>query len=74
MIVTDNNAVARATESSKDYQQQKKPIPAYEVLASLTDHQQAMAADEMKALQSAYVLAAVAEAERPFTTESGMAK
>ena len=63
VTVTDNNAVARALESSKDYQQQKKMIPAYEVLSALTDHQQEMAADEMKALQSAYVTAAVAEAK-----------
>jgi hypothetical protein len=63
VIVTDKNAVDRALESSKDYQTQKKAIPAYEVLASLTNHQQEMAADEMKALQSAYVQAAVAEAK-----------
>jgi hypothetical protein len=63
VIVTDNNAVARALDSSKDYQQQKKPIQAYEVLAALTDHQQQMAGDEMKALQPGYVLAAVVEAK-----------
>jgi hypothetical protein len=63
VIVTDNNAVARAIESSKDYQQQKKPIPAYEVLSSLTPHQQGMAVEEMKALQAGYVVAAAAEAK-----------
>jgi hypothetical protein len=63
VITTDNNAVARAIDSSKDYQQQKKPIPAYEVLASLTPRQQGMAAEEMKALQASYVIAAAAEAK-----------
>ncbi len=63
VIVTDNTAVARAMESSKAYQQDKKTIPAYEVLASLTPHQQELVADEMKALQPAYVLAAAAEAK-----------
>lgn len=63
VIVTDNSAVARATDSSKEYQQQKKLIPAYEVLAALTPHQQEMVADEMKALQAGYVLAAAAEAK-----------
>jgi hypothetical protein len=63
-ISQDKAAGDRALASSKDYQAQHNMIKAYEILANLTQAQQALGlvAEEMKTLEPAYVTAAAQEA------------
>jgi hypothetical protein len=63
VIAQDKDAAAKALTASKDYQQQHNMIRAYEVLSSLPAPQQALVADDMKALQPAYVESAAQEAK-----------
>ena len=63
-VTQDKAAAAKALVASKEYQDQKKTVDAYEVLAALaTPSRLALVADEMTALQPAYILAAAAEAK-----------
>lgn len=70
VIALDRAAADKALGSSKDYIQQHNVVRAYEVLSSLSAVQQALVADEMKALEQAYVLAAVQEAKNLHQTHS----
>jgi hypothetical protein len=58
----NHDAAARAIEQSKAYAEQKQYIDAYEVLANLSDPQRALVKDQMDALKSDYVPAAVQRA------------
>lgn len=62
-IAQDKAAADKALASSRDFQGQHNAIRAYEVLASLTEAQQALVADEMKSLEPAYVASAAQEAK-----------
>jgi len=62
-IAQDKAAADKALEASKDFQQQHNAIRAYEILANLTDSQQALVADDMKSLEPAYVASAALEAK-----------
>jgi hypothetical protein len=63
VIAQDKDAASKALAASKDYQQQRNMIRAYEALSSLPAAQQALVADDMKALQPAYVESAALEAK-----------
>jgi hypothetical protein len=63
MVSQDKAAAAGAVASSKNYAQQRNMIRAYEVLASLPPAQQALVADEMNALEPAYVESAAQQAK-----------
>ena len=63
VIAMDREAADKALASSKEYEQQRNVVRAYEVLSSLSDAQQALVADEMKALEPGYVVAAAQEAK-----------
>jgi hypothetical protein len=64
-IAQDKAAAEKAVAASKDFQAQHNMIRAYEVLAGLSEGQQALGlvAEEMKSLEPAYVLAAATEAK-----------
>ena len=81
----DKAAADKAVASSKEFQAQHNMIRAYEVMANLSDAQQALGevAEEMKSIEPAYVLAAVQEAKnlhqahspiRGLADETGMDK
>jgi hypothetical protein len=61
---TDQAAADAAVQQSAAYQQDKKFIEAYEVLANLPDGQRALVKDQMQALQPDYVKAASDEAKK----------
>jgi len=63
VIAQDKGAAAKALSASKDFQAQRSMIKAYEVLANLPASQQPLVADDMKALEPAYVAAAAQEAK-----------
>ena len=63
VISQDKDAAAKALASSKEFQQQRNNLRAYEVLAGLPASQQALVADDMKALQPLYVQSAGLEAK-----------
>ena len=63
VIVEDKAAAAKALASSKDYEQQKDAINAFEVLYNLPPSQQALVADDLQRLQPTYVQAAVRAAK-----------
>ncbi|MGB7984602.1 MAG: hypothetical protein WCF54_05530 [Terracidiphilus sp.] len=63
VIAQDKAAAARALGASRDFQAQHSTVKAYEVLAALPPAQQALVADDMKALEPAYVAAAALEAK-----------
>ena len=59
----DKSVVDKALESSKQFQAQHNMLRAYDVLASLPDAQLAQVAEQMKALEPAYVQSAALEAK-----------
>ena len=60
---TDQAAADTALQQSNAFEQDKKIIDAYEVLANLPDTQRALVKDRMQALQSDYVKSASDEAK-----------
>lgn len=63
VISQDKAAATKALGISKDLQTQHSIIKAYDVLAALPDSQRALVADDLKALEPAYVAAAAQEAK-----------
>ena len=63
VIVEDKAAAAKALASSKDFEQQKDAINAFEVLYNLPASQQALVTDDIQRLQASYVQAAVRAAK-----------
>ncbi len=64
LVSTRNrDAADRAIEQSKVYAEQKQYIDAYQALANLSDPQRALVKDQMDALKSDYVPAAVQRAQ-----------
>ena len=61
---TDQTAADTALQQSNAYEQDKKYIEAYEILADLPDSQRALVKDRMQALQENYVKSASDEAKR----------
>lgn len=61
---TDQAAADAALQQSTAFQQDKKFIEAYEVLANLPDGERALVKDQMQALQPDYVKAASDEAKK----------
>ena len=61
---TDQAAADAALQQSIAYEQQKKFIEAYEVLANLPDAQKSLVKDRMQTLEANYVKAASEEAKR----------
>jgi hypothetical protein len=60
---TDQAAADTALQQSNAFEQDKKPIEAYEVLANLPDTQRALVKDRMQTLQPDYVKSASDEAK-----------
>jgi tetratricopeptide (TPR) repeat protein len=63
VIVEDKAAAAKALESSKEYEQQKDTIDAFEVLYNLPPSQQALVADDIDRLKQGYIQSAVRAAK-----------
>ena len=61
---TDQAAADTALQQSNAYEQDKKYVEAYEVLANLPETQRALVKDRMQALQENYVKSASDEAKR----------
>ena len=61
---TDQAAADAALQQSNAFQQDKKSIEAYEVLANLPDAQRALVKDQMQALEPDYVKGASDEAKK----------
>ena len=63
VIAQDKDAATKALAASKEFQQQHNMVRAYETLAALPPAQQALVAEDMKGMESAYVAAAALEAK-----------
>jgi hypothetical protein len=63
VVAQDKAAAAKALGASADFQSQHNIIKAYEVLAALPASQQPLVAEQMTALEPAYVAAAAQEAK-----------
>jgi hypothetical protein len=64
LVITEDKAAAdKAEASSKDYEQQKNIILAYESLANLPAGQRKLVVDDIERLKSAYVLSAQQKAK-----------
>ncbi len=61
---TNQAAAAAAVQQSSAFEQDKRYIEAYEVLAGLPDAQRALVTDQMRALQANYVTSASDEAQK----------
>jgi hypothetical protein len=59
VVVEDKAAVAKALESSQEFEQQRNMIEAFEVLYNLPPAQQALVSGDIDRLKTAYVQAAV---------------
>ncbi|MGH9500483.1 MAG: hypothetical protein ACRD3L_15180 [Terriglobales bacterium] len=59
----NRDAAAHAVEASKTYAEQKQFIDAYDVLANLSEPQRALVKDQMDAVKTDYVAAAVQRAQ-----------
>jgi tetratricopeptide (TPR) repeat protein len=64
LSTTNQAAAAAALQQSSGFEQDKRYIEAYEVLADLPDAQRALVKDQMQALQANYVTSASDEAKK----------